>query len=117
MVIAGQQLWFPDPFPIPPRPVVSDVSSSLHPPPVSGSPNRSPVWAGVAEALPQLAQQVLEVARRRGETSTVAHAETFLASLGETQSRAVLRSAPENIHALSAQLTSALRRYPTPSGG
>jgi tetratricopeptide (TPR) repeat protein len=72
---------------------------------------------GLGVQARQLAQHGLEVARRRGETSTVAHAETFLASLGETQARAVLRSAPENIHALSAQLTSALRRYPTPGGG
>jgi tetratricopeptide (TPR) repeat protein len=62
----------------------------------------------------QLAQQALEVARRRGEASTAIHAETFVATLAQGEARAVIRRAPENVHALSAQLTDALRRYPTP---
>jgi tetratricopeptide (TPR) repeat protein len=71
---------------------------------------------GLGVQARQLAQQGLEVARRRGEASTVAHAETFLANLGETEARAVVRTAPEDVHALSVHLTDTLRRYPITRG-
>ncbi|HEX6036587.1 tetratricopeptide repeat protein [Longimicrobium sp.] len=65
----------------------------------------------------QLAQQALEVARRRGEGSTAAHAESFLAHLADRDARDVVRTAPDDVHALSAQLTDALRRYSNPPVG
>jgi tetratricopeptide (TPR) repeat protein len=69
---------------------------------------------GLVVQARQLAQQGLEVARRRGESSTAAHAETILTNLAQTEARAVVRAAPEHVHALSVRLTEALRQYPTP---
>lgn len=64
----------------------------------------------------QLAQQGLEVARRRGEASTTQHAESFLTDLGETEARTVVRTAPDNVHALSLHLTDTLRRFSVTRG-
>jgi hypothetical protein len=71
---------------------------------------------GIALQARQLAHQALEVARRRGEASTAAHAESFLTTLSESQAPVVVRSAPEDVHALSIQLTLALKGYATPPG-
>jgi tetratricopeptide (TPR) repeat protein len=70
---------------------------------------------GLAVQARQLALQGVEVARRRGEASTAAHAEQFLVDLAaHTKARAVVRNAPADVHALSVRLTDALRQCPTP---
>jgi tetratricopeptide (TPR) repeat protein len=62
----------------------------------------------------QLAQQALEVARRRGENSTAAHANTLLIEIADSSARTIVRSAPDDVHALSARLTVGLRRLSSP---
>jgi tetratricopeptide (TPR) repeat protein len=69
---------------------------------------------GLGVQARQLAQQALEVARRRGEASTAAHAENVLATTAQMDARAVVRTAPADVHALSARLTEVLRLYPAP---